>query len=80
MKGNAKKRNYSLAASHDPADERKLWLFAFVILLLVSLWVLILRLYNSAFLALEFEVTLVYLPTVLAGVIALYLSLTKPTH
>jgi hypothetical protein len=38
------------------------------------------RLLNSAFLALDFEVSLVYLPTLLAGLIALYLSLkTKPS-
>ncbi len=66
-----------MAESGNPPDERKLWLYAFGILLLVSLWLLALRLFNSAFLALDFEVTLVYLPTVLAGIIALYLHRTK---
>jgi hypothetical protein len=33
------------------------------------------RLFNAAFLALEFEVSIIYLPTLLAGVIALYLSM-----
>jgi hypothetical protein len=69
-----------LAASQDSPDEKRLWLFAFMILVLVSLWLLVLRLFNSAFLALDFEVTLVYFPTALAGVIALYLSLVKSPH
>lgn len=64
-----------MAASLDSVNEKKLWLYAFVILLLVSFWLLAMRILNSAFLALDFEVTLVYLPTVLAGIIALYLSL-----
>ena len=63
-----------MEASPDPPNEKKLWLSAFVILILVSLWMLTMRLSNDPFLALEFEVTLVYLPTVLGGIIALYLS------
>ncbi len=70
-----------MASPPDSPDERRLWFYAFVVLLLVSLWILAMRLFNSAFLALDFEVTLVYFPTVLAGVITLYLSLkAKPTH
>lgn len=63
----------------DSPDEKRLWLYAFVVLLVVSLWLLVMRILNSAFLALDFEVTLVYFPTVLAGAIALYLSVkAKP--
>jgi hypothetical protein len=68
-----------LAESPSSTDERRLWFFAFLILLLVSLWILTMRLLNSAFLALDFEVSLIYLPTLLAGLIALYLSL-KTKH
>ncbi|MGA2971320.1 MAG: hypothetical protein ABSE39_01705 [Candidatus Bathyarchaeia archaeon] len=64
-----------MAVSPNSTDERRLWLFAFLILLLVSLWILTMRLLNGAFLALDFEVTIVYLPTVLAGMIVLYLFL-----
>jgi TRAP-type C4-dicarboxylate transport system permease small subunit len=64
-----------LEESPGSTDERKLWLFAFLVLLLVSLWMLTMRLLNSAFLALDFEASLIYLPTILAGLIALYLSL-----
>jgi TRAP-type C4-dicarboxylate transport system permease small subunit len=64
-----------LADSPTSTDERRLWVFAFLILLLVSIWMLAMRILNTAFLALDFEVSLIYLPTVLAGLIALYLSL-----
>lgn len=67
-----KKRNYSLAASPNSENERRLWLFAFLILLVVSVSILTMRLLQSAFLAIDFEVMIVYLPTALAGIIALY--------
>ncbi len=54
-------------------DERRLWLYAFAILLLVSLWMLLMRIFNNPFLLPEFEITVVYMPTVLAGMITLYL-------
>lgn len=76
-----KKLNCRLAAEPNPGDETRLWVFAFIILLAVSLWMLTMRLLNDAFLALDFEVTIVYLPTVLAGVITLYLSTrTRPNQ
>lgn len=56
------------------AEDKKTWLYAFVILLLVSLWMLTMRLMNSPFLALDFEAALVYLPTILAGIIAFYVA------
>jgi TRAP-type C4-dicarboxylate transport system permease small subunit len=58
-----------MAASDTRAEERNPWIYAFVILLLVSAWMLTMRLMNNPFLALDFEVCLVYLPTALAGMI-----------
>ncbi|MGA8903504.1 MAG: hypothetical protein WB661_00675 [Candidatus Bathyarchaeia archaeon] len=61
-----------MAASPNSENERRLWLFAFLILLVVSVSILTMRLLQSAFLAIDFEVMIVYLPTALAGIIALY--------
>jgi TRAP-type C4-dicarboxylate transport system permease small subunit len=58
-----------MAASNTQAEERRPWIYAFVILVLVSAWMLTMRLMNNPFLALDFEVCLVYLPTALAGII-----------
>jgi len=58
-----------MAASDTQSEERRPWIYAFLILLLVSLWALTMRLIKNPFLALDFEVSLVYLPTVLAGII-----------
>lgn len=58
-----------MAASNSQSEERGPWIYAFVILLFVSVLVLTMRLMNTPFLALDFEVSLVYLPTVLAGII-----------
>jgi len=55
-------------------EDRKTWLYAFVILLLVSIWMLSMRLMNNPLLVLGFEISLVYLPTALAGIIVLYLT------
>jgi len=63
-----------MTASNSQVEERKPWVYAFVILLLVSLWMLTLRLMNTPFLALDFEVSLVYLPTILAGIIVLQIT------
>jgi TRAP-type C4-dicarboxylate transport system permease small subunit len=60
-----------MAASDTQVEERKPWIYAFVILLLVSAWMLTMRLLNNPFLALDFEVSLVYLPTALAGIIVI---------
>ena len=75
FKVNGKKLNYRMAEPTTPRDETKLWISAFIILLLVSIWVLVMRVMNAAFLALEFEFSIIYLPTFLAGIIAFYLSL-----
>jgi len=57
------------------AEETKPWLYAFLILVIVSACMLTLRLLDAQFLPTEFEVTLVYLPTALAGIITLYLNM-----
>jgi hypothetical protein len=51
-------------------EENKPWIYAFLILLLVSIYMFGLRIMNASFLQTDFEVSLVYLPTVLAGLIA----------
>ncbi|MGA2627769.1 MAG: hypothetical protein ABSF63_12040 [Candidatus Bathyarchaeia archaeon] len=60
--------------SASQAEDKKTWSYAFIILLLVSIWMLLMRLMNSPFLALDFEISLVYLPTVLSGIIAFYVA------
>jgi protein-S-isoprenylcysteine O-methyltransferase Ste14 len=64
-----------MVTSATPSNERKTWIYAFAILLLVTLWILSTRLSNSPFLALDFEIIVVYLPTTLAGIIALYVAI-----
>ena len=61
-------------------EERKPWLYAFIILGLVSAWMLTMRLLNMQFLTPEFEVSLIYLPTTLAGIIVAYLTLKSRTY
>jgi len=63
--------------SANQTEEKKTWAYAFIILAAVSAWILGTRLTGGAFLAFEFELLLVYLPTVLAGIIASYLNLKK---
>jgi hypothetical protein len=67
-----------MAESESPDDERRGWTYAFIILLLVSVWMLSMRLANVPLLMLDFEVTLVYLPTALAAIVAGYVSLKRP--
>jgi hypothetical protein len=70
-----------LAASPNSGNEAKLWFFAFLILLVVSCSMLAMRLTKSAFLAFDFEVMIVYMPTALAGIIVLYLFVkTRPNQ
>jgi TRAP-type C4-dicarboxylate transport system permease small subunit len=64
-----------LTASSISQEDRKTWTYAFAILLLVSIWMLFMRFFNNPFLAEDFEVTVVYLPTVVAGIIAAYITL-----
>ena len=56
------------------AEDDKTWSYAFIILILVSTWMLLMRLMNNPFLSLNFEISLVYLPTVLSGIIAFYVA------
>ena len=58
-----------MAASESAIEARRPWIYAFLILLAASLWVLTMRLINTPFLALDFEVSLIYIPTILAGII-----------
>ena len=55
-------------------DEKKAWTYAFAILLVVSVVMLVIRLLGREFLVLDFEVALVYFPTVLAGVATAYMT------
>ncbi|MGA3109361.1 MAG: hypothetical protein ABSD99_07870 [Candidatus Bathyarchaeia archaeon] len=55
-------------------EDKKTWSYAFIILILVSIWMLLMRLMNSSFIPLDFEISLVYLPTVLSGIIAFYVA------
>ena len=61
-------------ASNSQIEDHKSWTYAFVILVIVSLSVLILRIMNQSFLSLDFEISLFYLPTVLAGIVAFQVS------
>jgi len=63
-----------MAEPKPEAEAFKPWIYAFTILLLISIWMLAMRLMNSPFLPLDFEASLVYLPTVLAGGIVIYLA------
>jgi hypothetical protein len=46
----------------------------------VSAWMFALQLTGNEFLAFDFQVTVVYLPTLVAGIIATYLTFkTKPS-
>ena len=68
-----------MAASDTQNEERRPWIYGFLILLVVSLCTLTMRLMNSPFLALDFEVSLVYLPTVLAGIIVFQVARKRRT-
>jgi TRAP-type C4-dicarboxylate transport system permease small subunit len=63
-----------MGTSSPQDEERKPWAYAFAVLLIVSACMIILRVMSNPFLALDFEVSLVYLPTVLAGAIVLHLT------
>ena len=57
------------------SDEKAAWLHAFIILLVVSLAMAGLRLTGRQFLVFEFEISLIYFPTALAGIIAFYMTM-----
>lgn len=54
-------------------DDNRTWLYAFAILLIVALVTLGTRFLLGPVLAPEFEVVVIYVPTILAGVITFYL-------
>ena len=59
-------------------DEKGPWTYAFVIMVLLSLLMLALRSSGKSFLALDFEATLIYFPTLLSGIITLLVSARHP--
>jgi hypothetical protein len=63
-----------MVGSGNTSDEKNSWIYAFAILLLVSVVMLGLRLAGKQFLVVEFEIALVYFPTVLSGIIAAYMK------
>jgi len=52
-------------------------MYAFLILVLVSLWVSTTRVLNVPFLALDFEIAVIYLPTILAGIIVAFYAVKR---
>ena len=64
-----------MADSSTNSDEKTAWINAFVILLLLSVAILALRLSGRQFLVFEFEVTLIYFPTALSGIIAAFVTI-----
>ncbi len=56
-------------------DDRRTWAYSCLVMVIVALLILVSRMLGEPFLALDFEVTVVYLPTVLVALIALYLNL-----
>lgn len=67
-----------MSGSKTATDERGSWAYAFLILLAVSAIMLALRLAGRQFLVPEFEIALIYFPTVLSGIIAGYVALKSP--
>jgi len=63
-----------MVGSGNTSDEKNSWIYAFAILLLVSVVMLALRLAGKQFLVVEFEIALVYFPTILSGIIAAYVK------
>jgi len=56
-------------------DDRRTWAYSCLVMVIVALLILASRMLGEPFLAFDFEVTVVYLPTVLVALIALYLNL-----
>jgi hypothetical protein len=62
-----------LNRSATTTDDKRTWLYAFAIMLIVSIATLGTRFLLGPFLATDFEIVVIYLPTVLAGLITFYL-------
>ncbi len=61
----------SMQSDQSQFGEKQGWKSAFLALLIISALMLSLRLSGAAFLILEFEFSLIYLPTILAGLLFL---------
>ena len=66
-----------MAGSAPYSDEKTAWVYAFCILLLLSIAMFALRLTGREFLVAEFEVAIIYFPTALSGIIAAYVSMKR---
>ena len=64
-----------MAGSATNSAEKTAWVYAFLILLLISLAMFALRLTGRQFLVVEFEVALIYFPTALSGIIVAYVTM-----
>jgi hypothetical protein len=64
-----------MAGSATASDEKDAWIYDFVILLLISVAMLAIRLLGKQFLMLDFEIAIVYFPTVLSGITAAYVNM-----
>lgn len=53
-------------------EERKAWFYATGVMLVISIIILVLRLSSIIFLTLEFEIALVYIPTIVLIAISIY--------
>jgi hypothetical protein len=67
-----------MPGSETATNESGSWTYAFLILLAVSAIMLAVRLAGRQFLVPEFEIALIYFPTVLSGIIAGYVALKSP--
>jgi len=66
-----------MTGSASTSDEKKAWTYAFLILLIISATMLATRLMGKEFLVLDFEIALIYFPTVLAGITAAYVTIKR---
>ena len=66
-----------MADSASASDEKRTWVYAFLILLAISAAMLTMQLMGKEFLVLEFQIALIYFPTVLAGITAAYVSIKR---
>jgi hypothetical protein len=75
----ASEKNWKLSLrlinSTASSEDRRTWTHAFIILFIVSVLILTARLLGKQFLATDFEVVVVYFPTALAGLAALYVTM-----
>lgn len=80
MKANEKKQRYREKLETSAHDDRKTWMYAFILLLAFALTILVGRVVGSPFLAFDFEICLIYLPTIIAGLIVLGIYLPRESR